>query len=247
MPVYFAHATSFCGAVWRPVMASLTGVDSVTWDFAGHGAGPGLEPPFRWSVFGEQVLEETEPGGVGVGHSMGAAALVMAQLADPSRFDFLVLIEPIIFPGPYRYGDNEMSAIALKRKRRFPSRRAALENFRSRRAFARWDSGALAGYVEGGLIDVDGGVELACSPEVEAEIYRGSGAHRAWERLGEVVIPVLILVGSDSDTTSHATAREQSAQFPRAGLESVPGAGHFLPMELPGLVADRVRRVARVG
>lgn len=247
MPVYFAHATSFCGAVWRPVIDSLEGVDSVTWDFAGHGAGRDLQPPFDWSVFGDQVLEETEPGGIGVGHSMGAAALVMAEIASPGRFRFLVLIEPIIYPGPHFHGDNEMSAVALKRKRQFTSREAALENFRSRPAFSRWHPAALSGYVEEGLSDNAYGVGLACSPEVEAEIYRGSRAHRTWERLGEVSAPVLVMVGADSDTIDPGLAGEMTTSIPRAGLEIVADTGHFLPMERPDLVAKRAGRVAALG
>lgn len=244
MPVYFAHATSFCGAVWRPVIESLGSVDTVTWDFAGHGSGPRLEPPFEWSIFGEQVLAETEPGGVGVGHSMGAAALVMAQLTDPRRFRFLVLIEPVVFPAPYaRLERDQMAAVALKRKRSFGSRAEALENFASRPTFAGWDRRALEGYVEGGLVEVADGVALACAPEVEAEIYRSSRAHETWEQLDHVEIPVLIMAGAESDTIPPDLARAQAARFRSAGVEIVPGVGHFLPMERPELVADRVRRV----
>jgi pimeloyl-ACP methyl ester carboxylesterase len=244
MPVYFAHATSFCGAVWRPVIEGLPDVEPVTWDFAGHGSGPGLEPPFEWSIFGEQVLTETEPGGVGVGHSMGAAALVMAQLSDPRRFRFMVLIEPVVFPAPYaRFERDHMAAIALKRKRTFGSRDEALENFASRPAFAGWDRRALEGYVDGGLVEVGGGVALACSPEVEAEIYRSSRAHETWEKLDQIEIPVLVISGAESNTIPPDLARAQAARFRSAGLEIVPGVGHFLPMERPDLVAERVRRV----
>lgn len=242
MPVYLAHATSFCGQVWRPVIDELGDLGSVTWDFAGHGSGPALELPVEWSVFGRQVLEETEPGGIGVGHSMGACALVMAQLADPTRFRFLVLIEPIIFPGPHARSEHELSAIALKRTGTFASRAEARDNFGSR-AFADWDGRALDGYVECGLVG-EGPVTLACDPETEADIYRASNAHDTWDRLGEVDIPVLVLVGELSDTTPPEFARLQAAQFPRAGIEIVPGVGHFLPMEKPDLVAERVRRVA---
>lgn len=243
MLVYLAHATSFCGSVWRPVIEALEGIDCVTWDFAGHGSGPGLEPPVTWEVFGEQVLSETKPGGIGVGHSMGGTALVMAQLADPGRFRSMVLIEPIILPGPHGRHDHLLTEIAIKRKPVFESREVARENFAARRAFGEWHPSALDGYVECGLIG-DGPVELACRPEVEADIYRASNAHETWERLGEVEVPVLILAGETSDTTSPELARRQAGRFSRAGMEIVPRSGHFLPMERPLLVADRVRRLA---
>lgn len=241
MPVYFAHATSFCGAVWRPVIARVEGVDCVTWDFAGHGNGPELELPVHWGRFGDQVLDETQPGGIGVGHSMGACALVMAQLKDPARFRFLILIEPIIFPGPHGRDDHPLVEVASKRKRSFDSREAALENFGTR-AFPTWDHEALSGYVECGL-DGDGPVTLACDPQVEADIYRASNDHDTFERLGQVDIPVLILAGGESDTITPDFARRQADEFGRAGVEIVPDTGHFLPMEKPDLVADRLSRI----
>lgn len=242
MPVYFAHATSFCGAVWRPIVDLLERVDTLTCDFPGHGQGEQLELPVHWRRFGEHVLSETRPGGVGVGHSMGACALVMAQLEDPDRFSFLVLIEPIIFPGPHGRLEHPLSQVAAKRKASFESRQAALENFKSRSAFANWHPTALQGYVSCGLVG-EGPVELACSPEVEADIYRASNDHDTWERLSEVEVPVLLLSGADSDTIAPDFAREQARRLPSAGVEIVPDAGHFLPMERPDLVADRIQRI----
>lgn len=244
MPVYFAHATSFCGGVWRPVIERLTDVECVTWDFAGHGNGPELELPVHWSRFGNQALDETERGGIGVGHSMGACALVMAQLKDPERFLFLVLIEPIIFPAPHGREDHPPVEVASKRKRSFGSRQAALENFSSRGAFSDWDPDALAAYIECGF-QGDDPVTLACRPEAEADIYRASNDHDTFERLGEIEIPVLILSGEESDTIAPEFAKVQAAQFSSAGVEIVRDTGHFLPMEKPDLVADRVARIVR--
>jgi pimeloyl-ACP methyl ester carboxylesterase len=243
MTVYLAHATSFCGAVWRPVVDQLEGIHSLAWDFPGHGSGPPLKPPFTWEVFAESVLEITEPGGIGVGHSMGAAALAMAQLADPGRFRFLLLIEPIIFPGPHFRGEHQLGVVASKRKERFPSREVARENFASRTAFANWHPDAIDGYVECGLTG-DGPIELACNPWVEAEVYRGSREHATFDRLGEIDAPALVLCGEESDTISAEVARKQAKRLGRAGVELVPETGHFLPMERPGLVAERIRRLA---
>lgn len=242
MTVYFAHATSFCGAVWSPVIDRLTGVECVTWDFAGHGTGPELELPASWSRFGAQVLEETRPGGIGVGHSMGAAAMAMAQLADPARFRFLVLIEPIVFPGPHLRSDHILSDVASRRRSMFETRDEARRNWASKAAFADWDEAALDSYARCGLRG-EGPVHLACDPEHEADIYRGSNDHDTFERLGEIEIPVLILAGEMSDTIPADLARLQADQFKSAGLEIVPGAGHFLPMENPNLVAERVGRL----
>lgn len=247
MTVYLSHATSFCGAVWDPVRALLADVESVAWDHPGHGGGPSVELPLEWRCFGDYVLEVTEPGGVGVGHSMGAAAITMAQLEDPARFRALVLIEPIVFPGPFgRESREPVARRAERRKSSFPSREAAAENFRKRQPFDTWVDAAFEGYIRCGLIG-EGEVRLACPPEVEADIYRAWRAHDTWDRLGEVDIPVLVMAGESSDTITPELAREQAARFPRAGLEIVPGTGHFLPMERPDVVADRVRRFVDLG
>jgi pimeloyl-ACP methyl ester carboxylesterase len=244
--VSFAHATSFCGSLWDPITSLLPDIECVTWDFVGHGGGPPLSLPVDWAIFGEQVLEETTPGGIGVGHSMGATALLMAQLADPRRFGFLVLIEPIVFPGPHqRLVEHPLSYAAQRRTATFESREAFRANLRSKPAFAGWSDAAMDAYLECGLIG-EGPVHLACDPEVEADIYRGSNAHDTFERMGEIDVPVLLLAGERSDTTPPEVVRHQGAQFKRAGIEIVAGTGHFLPMERPELVAERLGRLVGI-
>lgn len=243
MTIYLSHATSFCGAVWAPVVSALADLDTVAWDFPGHGGGPPLELPVDWRLFGEYVLDVTEPGGIGLGHSMGAASLAMAQIADPSRFRALILVEPVIYPGPNVRSEHPMSERAVRRRRQFPTRADAAASFRDRGAFEGWDPKAFDGYIECGLVGT-GPVALACDPEIEADIYRASGAHETWDHLDSIEIPVLLLHGAESDTVTPDLARAQQSRFVRAGLDSVEGAGHFLPMQLPDLVADRVRRLA---
>jgi pimeloyl-ACP methyl ester carboxylesterase len=155
------------------------------------------------------------------------------------------LIEPIVFPPPYRREESEMSERALKRRREFPTRAEAAQNFRGKGAFEGWDEAAFEGYIRCGLIG-DDPVHLACEPEVEADVYRASGAHDTWGRLAQIDIPVLLMSGENSDTISPDFAREQAGQFVRAGVEIVPDTGHFLPMERPEVVADRVRRLVEV-
>lgn len=244
MRVYLSHATSFCGAVWDPVESELTGLETITWDFPGHGTGPEIQPPVTWDTFGEYVLDVTEPGGIGVGHSMGGAALCMAQVADPGRFEALVLIEPIVYPGPFRKKDNAMAEKAERRRVEFPTRAEAADSFRGRGAFVGWSERAFEGYISCGLAG-DGPVHLACNPALEADMYRASTQHGTWDVLSEIDVPVLILAGEKSDSITPELARAQAAQFPSAGVEIVPGEGHFLPMTSPGLVAQRIQRLVR--
>jgi pimeloyl-ACP methyl ester carboxylesterase len=137
---------------------------------------------------------------------------------------------------------------ATRRKPSFASPREALENFGSKTAFASWDERALAGYVEGGLIERDGRFWLACDPQVEADAYRAGAAHGTYERLSEIRCPVLILAGGSSETHPEAFAAHLADLLPEGRYQIIPGAGHFLPMERPDLIArhitDEFRRFA---
>lgn len=246
MRLYFAHATGFCAAVWGPVLAELPSrFEKIAWDFPGHGRGPALSRPLDWWDMGRFVLSQVEPGGVGVGHSMGGAALVMAEIMSPGTFAGLVLIEPVIFPPPYEPVEHPFVERAGRRRRSFRSRQAAWANFRDKRPFSTWHPQALAGYLDGGFRVEGDELLLACAPEDEAEFYRAATAHGVWDRLGEVRTPVLILASDERDEDSAGRfARDIASRLPRGGFEEVEGSTHYLPMEKPALVARRVERMA---
>lgn len=245
----FAHATGFCGAVWRPVRDLLADHDATTFDFRGHGSSTSTRTVRSWWEMASDVSAVASHADhdqvIGVGHSMGGASLVMAELLHPGTFAALVLIEPIIFGGPYRRGpDHPLVALALRRRDRFDSRTAALDSYSSKPPFVAWHPAALAGYVEGGFVDDGDGVRLQCAPSAEAEVFTAASAHAAWERLGEVTPPARILYGADTDTFPLGHGDALAARMVRAEATAVPGTGHFLPMERPDVVADAVRSIA---
>ncbi|NOY57130.1 MAG: alpha/beta hydrolase [Actinobacteria bacterium] len=242
-----AHATGFCKEVWAPVVTELRAAGEersiIAWDAPGHGdAEPLSSFPVDWWDFARHGLEVisgiTEPV-VGVGHSMGGAALAMAELLAPGRFAGLVLIEPVIFP--LAVGRRELSLLvqgALRRRDGFKSIDAAVEHYR--RPFASWDRRALEAYVRGGLVERDGVWRLKCRPEVEAEVYRGGITHGAYLRLGELDLPVLVLAGERSAAFTADYIAEFTALIPNARFEILPNASHFAPMERPDLVAAQI-------
>jgi len=59
---------------------------------------------------------------------------------------------------------------------------------------------------------------------------------RAWtvpERLGEIDVPALVVVGGDEMPGFRAFADEAAAGIPGARLEVLPDCGHLLPLEAP--------------
>lgn len=242
--ILLVHATGFCKELWEPVVEpALSGHDVLAVDQRGHGGSGPIEEPFDWWDLGRDVLDAVAAAGwrrpVGAGHSSGAAALVLAELLRPGTFAGLVLVEPIVFPGPpyFRAEENPMSARALRRRAAFPSPDAAFESFVGRGPFARWDDRVLRRYVEHGFVpDGDGGITLACPPDQEAEFYRGATEHGAWSRLGEIGCPVVVAGGADSDSHPRPFLEEQASRFVDAVVTVLPGTTHFAPMEQPEAV-----------
>lgn len=242
----FAHATGFCKEVWAPVVAELREAGEqrsiVAWDAPGHGDAEAFAVPVDWWDFAKHALDViSDLSGpiVGVGHSMGGATLAMAELLVPGTFSGLILIEPVIFPPPFRRMEQfPLVEGALRRRAEFGSLEAALENFA--KPFASWDRRALDAYVRGGFRENDGRRRLKCRPEVEAETYRGATAHGLYGRLGELRVPILILAGEQSTTFTASYIAELATLIPGARHEIVAGASHFLPMERPDIVANRI-------
>jgi pimeloyl-ACP methyl ester carboxylesterase len=245
--VAFAHATGFCGGVWKPVVATLPDdFETRVWDFPCHGSAPKLEHPIDWWVMGDWALRQlagVRGPLIGVGHSMGGAALLMVEIKAPGTFAELLLVEPIVFPPPFGRFESPLAALAEKRRNQFASREEARANFAGKAPFSAWDPLALDGYIECGLVETGEGIELACRPEDEAEIYRAATQHGAWDLLGDVEVPVHVVAGEFSETHPPEFVRSFASRVPDCEVEIVPGTGHFLPMELPGSMSKRIVRI----
>ena len=248
----FAHATGFCKEVWRPVtelVAELASAgDLICYDQRGHGDSGDLPRPLNWWQLADDVkgvIDGASPV-IGVGHSLGGAAMAMAEIAYPGTFRSLILIEPIIPPPPYkRQEDHPLAVGAERRRHRFADRSEAAASFHERGPFVGWHPDALGGYIDGGFREVEsGGIELACRPSDEAEFYRTAYEHRAWSRMGEIMAPVEIIAGENSDTLNPRKLGTVAGRMRRATVTLVPDANHFVPMQRPEVIARAVAAAA---
>ena len=251
-PVLLCHATGFHGAVWGPLALEL-GDGAASWavDFRAHG--DSVVPPGRplpWSEVGGDVLAVVDALGVapgelvGVGHSMGGAALLLAEQARPGTFAGLWLYEPITPPpgAPMpAEGGNRLADGAARRRPSFPSHADALANFAAKPPLDALRADVLHAYVAHGFrAGEDGAVHLACRPEDEAQIYRGGGAHDAFVHLGEVRCPVVVACGRPEPGPALFAPMVADA-LGRGRLERHEALGHFGPLEAPGVCAAAVR------
>ena len=190
-------------------------------------------------------------GLVGVGHSMGAHALVQAAAFEPDRFERLALIDPVIgspavYHQPPPFAPGQMHP-AAKRQNRFVSPQAMIERFAQRPPYTIFDPAALRDYCEHGLRaapDGDGYV-LACSPLTEASVYMNGRANASvYASVRALEIPVLIVraklpptARNVFDYSSSPTWPGLVGEFRRAREVHLPERTHFLPMESPAEVA----------
>lgn len=254
-PVLCAHPTGFLAMTWAPLAAELA-ARAHCWalDFRGHGASTApASGDYDWAGMADDVLAVVDDlaaagitGLAGVGHSMGGAALVMAEQRRPGTFRALWLYEPIIVPtaNPIEspIGSNPMAATARRRRPWFPDRAAAYDNFAAKPPLSRMVPAALSAYVEYGLRDrTDGGegVELACTPETEARVFEGAWGHDTFGHLGSVACPVTVAVGGDGSPPARFAELVADA-LPHGRLEAHPQLSHFGPMEDPATMAAAV-------
>ena len=253
----YAHATGFHAHCWSPIAAALPGLHNVGYDARGHGDTPiGTDWPVPdavdWNVYGDDaavVARSLSVDGqvLGVGHSMGGAALLMAAIASPELFCGLVLYEPIVMPpggvpGSGPNGQSNFLAMgARKRRSAFASYEAAFANYAAKPPMNVFTPSSLEAYVRFGFAeDDDGQVHLKCTPEHEARTYEAGGNHITWAHLGEVTVPVWVLCGHPENGQPSAGTAGLADQIPGARYIELDHLGHFGPMQSPDEIAALV-------
>src|ERR1700753_773050 len=139
-PLLFAHATGFCASVWAPVAAHLADRHCWALDFRCHGrSGRPDDDDLAWAGTADDVLAVVDGLALehpdGVGHSMGGAALLLAEQRRPGTFGHLWAFEPVVIPPGVLPDDpqaNPLAGGAARRRDTFPSAQAAVDNFASK-------------------------------------------------------------------------------------------------------------------
>lgn len=250
-----AHATGLCGAMYQLLADYLTDrFRVVAFDFRGHGDSSGASDiDYGWERMAEDVAAVVEHIGGGpihgFGHSMGGAALLLAERNAPSTFRSMLLFEPIIFSSEFSTeGQNLMAAGARRRRLEFESRADVLSRYASRPPFNRVLSGFLASYVDNGFAEQpDGRVRLKCLPEVEARIF-SNGGRVELTAVEQITTPIAVAVGHDEPGSNPSRLGPPLVAALRRGrLIRYEHIGHFGPLQDPWTVArDLAAHVATI-
>jgi len=130
-----------------------------------------------------------------------------------------------------------IAAKAADRRRRFPSREAAVKAFTGRGFFKTFPPDMLADYVADGLMEASNGeFKLACSPSYESATFAAQ-RNAPWSALRRVHCPIVVLRADKYSTMPNRSAQLFAQIRPDARIATLEGSTHALPFERP----DRVR------
>jgi pimeloyl-ACP methyl ester carboxylesterase len=244
----FVHGAGFHAHCWDAVIEPLT-QRCVAVNLRGHGGVSAPHMALSWRDFAADVVHACDAAGVreavGVGHSLGGYAVTVAAALRPDLFRALLLIDPVILPEA-AYG-AAIEAPPARRRATFASAEEMRARLAARPPFMRWEPRVLDDYCRFALRP-DG--RLWCEPEFEAQIYAAASAADAnpYELLRSVQIPVFVLrsgrVDEDNPFSRSPTAHDLAQHFSRAEDAIDARFSHFLPMEAPQYVTERVQMLA---
>lgn len=240
-PLVFVHGMCGRGTVWAGQVQRLSAeFTCVTYDRRGHGSSSDTAHPHSVPLHGDDFAALVNSLGIGpvvlVGSSGGARVGVDVVLRHPEVLAGAVLSEPPVFSLDPERG----------------------QAFRARVATAvepRLDAGDLPGAVDAFFEVVCPGLWRLLDDGAK-EPYRSSGAMLVAdlgqppltvtpENLAAVRLPILGILGRDSDPFLQSTPRVIAASVPSAQLVELPDCGHVTYAEQPDRFAAAVRAFAR--
>lgn len=259
--LFLIHATGFHARVWDQVVARFADRHVIALELRGHGRSS-FAPFSSWQDFGEDVTAAARSlglqGAIGVGHSMGAHALVHAAAMLPESFSRLVLIDPTLFaPAAYLHASpvSKTPHPVSLRKNRFESPEEMFQRFADKVPYLSFQKEALRDYCVHGLLPApDGkGFHLACAPTTEGQIYNSARRDRTlYNSIRAINLPVRVIRARAPnpsivpfDTLGSPTWPAVAQEFRRGEDIHLPDRTHMLPMEDPQLTADLIRQPPR--
>ena len=228
VPLVLIHGAGGEHLSWPSQLRRMAGYRVYAPDLPGHGKskGHGLQ---RVSGYAEGLLNwlyKLElPKLFLCGHSMGGAIALWITIHHPEMLHGLVLIST-----GSQLPVNLSLIEDLASPQRFP---AAVDNI------CRWSfsPGAESRIVEGVKKQM-----LKTRPSVLEADFRACDAYDLKGKLEKVSSPTLILVGEEDKMTPLRFSEELRDGINGSNFEVIRGAGHMLPLEKPGVVAELLRR-----
>lgn len=260
--VVFSHANSFPAATYGVLFKSLRarGYTVKAVDKFGHH--PDYPVTNNWprlvqqlADFAQREVDKTGTPAFLVGHSLGGFLSLMCAARHPALARGVLLIDsPILggwrattlgmFKRTQLVGSISPGAVSRQRRNHWPSQEAALEHFRHKKAFAKWDQQVLEDYIAHGTHDEDGKRVLSFDRDVETAIYNTlpDNLDRLIRR-HPLKCPIAFIGGRQSAEMKQV-GMAMTEQLTR-GRQMMLDGSHLFPMEKPLATAAAIEASLR--
>jgi len=253
--LHLAHANGFPPGTYRKLIESLKSRYRVV-TVRTRCLVPGSRPSDlrTWEDMADDLLEALRAarleGVVGVGHSMGGVATLLASVKAPTLFRAIVALDPVLITGRRAallrllswLGQRHRvppASLARRRREHWGSREEAGDSYRRKPLFRSFDPECFQDYLAHGLTDAPGGgVRLTIPRAWEARVFETS-PRDVWRSLRSVSVPTLIVRGRDSATLTPQGLERARRTLPGVQVDELPG-GHLFPLEHPDAAVRRV-------
>lgn len=232
----FLHHFGGSARSWDGVIDRLGGAfPTLALDLPGFGDAGGAPGPFTIDAYTDWLEGEVRPcataGAIIIGHSMGGKLALATAARQPAWLRSLVLLAPSP-PSPEPIADDARAALHagwadLDTATRTLDRNTAQPLAQALRR------GALDDWMRSGKQAWIAWLEIGSREDITAVML-------------DVAVPVLLLSGArDIIVPTALINAEIVPRLPNARLQTVPGAGHLLPVEAPDIVAAMIAEFAK--
>lgn len=230
----FLHYWGGSARTWSPVIDRLPGRDVLTIDFRGWSRSKDLPGPFTLRQLAEDTLAvlaaEAVRDYVLVGHSMGGKVAQLVAAENPAGLRRLVLVGS---------GPAKPAAAAT------PDYREALSH--------AYDSAVTVTGARDQILTATPLTEQLKAQVLEDSLSSTSAARTEWPLFGiaediteqarKVRVPVLVIAGEHDQVEPVAVLRDNLVPYlSNVRLLTLPAAGHLMPLEAAGVLADAIAR-----
>ncbi|ADO71661.1 alpha/beta fold hydrolase [Stigmatella aurantiaca] len=254
--LHLAHANGFPPGTYRKLIELLKPRYHVV-TVRNRWLVPGTDPleVQTWDDVAGDLIQALEAQGlegvVGVGHSLGGVATLLAAARQPRLFRAVVALDPVLLTGRLLLAVRGLSLLGIRgwippasqarrRRERWSSREEAAEKLRGKPLFQRFDPECFQDYIASGLTSTpEGDFRLTIPRAWEARMFETS-PRDAWRSLRSLSVPTLMVRGGDSDVFFPEALERVRRTVPGVRTEELPNTAHLFPLEQPEECGRRI-------
>lgn len=259
--ILFSHANSFPAATYTALFRSLRARGFTVRAVERFGHDPRYPVNNNWAELVQQLADfarrETARAGAPawlVGHSLGGFLSLMCAARHPELARGVLLVDSPLLGGwrattlgvikrTQLVGSVSPAAVSHKRRNHWSNRAEAMEHFRHKKAFARWDPQVLADYIAA-FPERDGVVWLPFEREVETAIYNTVPDNLDRLLLRHPLKCPAAFIGGTRSAEMKQVGMTMTEKLVRGRISMLDGS-HLFPMEKPLATAAAIEASLR--